>query len=136
MRDPLRCRQAPGGGASAGLTKGWFVEPTVLVDVDNTHTVAQEEIFGPVLALIPYDDVDDAVRIANDSEYGLGGTVWTTDKERGLGVARRIHTGTVGVNGYLAEPTAPFGGIRASGLGRELGPEGLAAFQQVKSIYT
>jgi acyl-CoA reductase-like NAD-dependent aldehyde dehydrogenase len=77
--------------------------------VDNNHTIAQEEIFGPVLSLIPYSDVDDAVRIANDSDFGLGGSVWTRDKERGLGVARRVQTGTIGVNTYLPDPTAPFG---------------------------
>ncbi|WP_217574999.1 aldehyde dehydrogenase family protein, partial [Streptomyces sp. GbtcB7] len=128
-------RLVTGGGRPAGLDRGWFVEPTVFADVDNNHTIAQEEIFGPVLSVIPYGDTDEAVRIANDSDYGLGGTVWTADPDRGAQVARRIHTGTIGVNGYLPDTAAPFGGVRASGLGRELGPEGLAAYQQLKSIY-
>ncbi|WP_067903026.1 aldehyde dehydrogenase [Nocardia vaccinii] len=129
-------RITAGGGRPAGIDRGWFVEPTILADVDNSSQLAQEEIFGPVLAVIPYDDVDDAVRIANDSRYGLGGTVWSADEERALAVARRIHTGSVGVNGYMIDPAAPFGGVKASGLGSELGPEALAGYQQTKSIYT
>jgi acyl-CoA reductase-like NAD-dependent aldehyde dehydrogenase len=128
-------RVTVGGGRPKDLDKGWFVEPTVFADVDNSITIAQEEIFGPVLSVIPYGDVDDAVRIANDVDYGLGGSVWTADPERGLDVAKRVHTGTFGINAYLPDPTAPFGGIKASGLGRELGPEGLAAYQLVKSVY-
>ncbi|MBV9312427.1 MAG: aldehyde dehydrogenase [Pseudonocardia sp.] len=123
-----------GGGRPAGQDKGWFVEPTIFANVDNNHTIAQEEIFGPVLSLIAYDDDDDAVRIANDSDYGLGGTVWTADSDRGLGVARRVQTGTIGVNTYLLDPTSPFGGVKASGIGRELGPEALGSYQQIKSI--
>ena len=94
----------------------------MFADVDNSSTIAQEEIFGPVLSVIPYGDVDDAMRIANDTDYGLGGSVWTTDAERGKDVARRVRTGTIGINGYLPDPAAPFGGIKASGIGRELGP--------------
>lgn len=124
-----------GGGRPAGLDRGWFVEPTVFADVANSATIAQEEIFGPVLSVISYWDVDEAVQIANDSEYGLGGSVWTTDHGRGVDVARRIETGTIGINGYLPDPTAPFGGAKASGLGRELGPEGLAPYEQLQSIY-
>jgi aldehyde dehydrogenase (NAD+) len=105
-------------------------------DVDNRQTIAQEEIFGPVLVVTPYDDVDDAVRIANDSDFGLAGTVWTQDRERGIAVARRVDSGTLGVNTYMTDPVAPFAGIKASGLGAELGPEGLAHFQRMKSIYT
>jgi acyl-CoA reductase-like NAD-dependent aldehyde dehydrogenase len=89
-----------------------------------------------VLAVIPYADVDEAVRIANHSEHGLGGTVWTQDIERGLDVARRVETGTIGVNTYLPDPVAPFGGVKGSGMGRELGPEGLANYQELKTIYT
>jgi acyl-CoA reductase-like NAD-dependent aldehyde dehydrogenase len=128
-------RLTVGGGRPAGLDKGWFVEPTVFADVENAFTIAQEEIFGPVLSVIPYGDVDEAVAIANDSDYGLGGSVWTADQERGVEVACRVHTGTIGVNGYLPDPTAPFGGVKASGIGRELGPEGLAAYQQTQSVY-
>ncbi len=97
--------------------------------------IAQEEIFGPVLSVIAYDDVDDAVRIANDSDYGLAGTVWTADQEAGLDVARRVRTGTYGINTYTMDFAAPFGGFKASGLGREFGPEGLAQYTETKSIY-
>ncbi|WP_370185259.1 aldehyde dehydrogenase [Rhodococcus wratislaviensis] len=124
-----------GGGRPAGLDTGWFVEPTVLADVDNGSAIAQEEIFGPVLSVIAYDDEDDAVRIANDSQYGLGGTVWTSNPERGQAIAQRVRTGTVGINRYLPDLAAPFGGVKASGLGRELGPEALAGHLEVKSIY-
>nr|AAC15840.1 hypothetical aldehyde dehydrogenase precursor [Rhodococcus rhodochrous] len=124
-----------GGGRPADQDKGWFVEPTIFADVENNHTIAQEEIFGPVLSVIPYSDEDEAVRIANDSDFGLGGTVWTNDPDRGLALAKRVQTGTIGINGYLPEPTAPFGGVKASGLGRELGPEALSNYQQLKSIY-
>ncbi|NUU24499.1 MAG: aldehyde dehydrogenase [Streptomycetaceae bacterium] len=124
-----------GGGRPADLDRGWFVEPTVFADVDNNATIAQEEIFGPVLSVIPYTDTDDAVRIANDSEFGLGGSVWTTDPDRGAAVAHRVRTGTIGVNRYIPDPVAPFGGVKASGLGRELGPEGMAGYQQLQSVY-
>jgi acyl-CoA reductase-like NAD-dependent aldehyde dehydrogenase len=128
-------RLTTGGGRPAGLDRGWFVEPTVFADVDNGSIIAQEEIFGPVLSVISYRDVDDAVRIANDSDFGLGGTVWTSDPERGEAVAARVQTGTIGVNVYQPDPAAPFGGIKDSGLGRELGPEGLTAYQTIKSTY-
>ncbi|MFF0450777.1 aldehyde dehydrogenase [Streptomyces sp. NPDC004609] len=128
-------RLTTGGGRPEGLDRGWFVRPTVFADVDNGAVIAREEIFGPVLSLIPYDDVDDAVRIANDSDFGLGGTVWTADPERGAAVARRVRTGTIGVNRYIPDPAAPFGGIKSSGLGRELGPEGLASYQQSQTVY-
>lgn len=128
-------RLTTGGGRPAGLDRGWFVEPTVFADVDNGSTIAQEEIFGPVLSVISYRDIDDAVRIANDSDFGLGGTVWTSDSERGEAVAARVQTGTIGVNVYQPDPAAPFGGIKDSGLGRELGPEGLTAYQAIKSTY-
>ncbi|GAB2988328.1 aldehyde dehydrogenase [Amycolatopsis acidiphila] len=128
-------RLTVGGGRPEQLDRGWFVQPTVFADVDNNFTIAQEEIFGPVLSVIPYDGIDDAVRIANDSDYGLGGSVWTADPERGADVAKRVNTGTIGINAYLPDPTAPFGGVKSSGLGRELGPEGLAAYQQLQSVY-
>jgi aldehyde dehydrogenase (NAD+) len=96
--------------------------------------IAREEIFGPVLSVIPYADEDEAVRIANDSDYGLAGTVWTADNDHGLDIARRVRTGTYGVNLYMIESAAPFGGYKSSGVGRELGPEGLAAYLEYKSI--
>ena len=129
-------RVVTGGGRPAGLDRGWFVEPTVFADVDNHATIAQEEIFGPVLSVIAYDGEDDAIRIANDTDYGLGGSVWTADPEHGKEVARRVRTGTIGVNKYIPDPAAPFGGVKASGIGRELGPEAIGAYQQFKSIYT
>jgi betaine-aldehyde dehydrogenase len=97
-------------------------------------TIAQEEIFGPVLAVIAYDDVDDAVRIANDSDYGLSGSVWTGDPQSGVDVARRVRTGTYGVNGMGMDFSSPFGGFKDSGLGRELGPEGLGEYLESKTI--
>ena len=128
-------RLVTGGGRPRDMDRGWFVEPTVFADVDNSSTIAQEEIFGPVLSVIAYGDVDDAIRIANDSDYGLGGSVWTADAERGKDVARRVRTGTIGINKYAPDPGAPFGGVKASGIGRELGPNAIGAYQQFKSIY-
>jgi aldehyde dehydrogenase (NAD+) len=128
-------RLVTGGGRPEHPDRGWFVQPTVFAGVDNASTIAQEEIFGPVLSVISYSDVDDAVRIANDSDYGLGGSVWTADPERGKDVARRVRTGTIGINRYLPDPGAPFGGVKASGIGRELGPDAITAYQQFKSIY-
>jgi betaine-aldehyde dehydrogenase len=124
-----------GNGMPDGLDRGWYVRPTVFADVDNRMRIAQEEIFGPVLSVIAYDDVDDAVRIANESDYGLAGTVWTDDQEAGLDVARRVRAGTYGVNTYTMDFAAPFGGFKASGLGREFGPEGLGQYTELKSIY-
>ncbi|MEV6340493.1 aldehyde dehydrogenase [Nocardia vinacea] len=128
-------RITTGGGRPADLPRGWYVQPTVFADVDNSATIAREEIFGPVLSIIRYRDINEAVRIANDSDYGLGGTVWTSDNNRGLEIARHIRTGSFGVNCFTFDFGAPFGGVKSSGIGRELGPEGLAAYQQPKSIY-
>ena len=124
-----------GGGIPKDQPRGWFVSPTVFADVDNSDRIAQEEIFGPVLAVIPYDSDEHAIALANDSEFGLAGTVWSTDTERATEVAREIHTGTIGVNDYQLDMGAPFGGVKASGIGRELGPEGLDEFFALKSIY-
>jgi len=124
-----------GGGRPAHLEKGYYVEPTVFVDVTNDMTIAREEIFGPVLAVIAYDDEEDAIRIANDSDFGLSGSVWSASEERGLSVARRIRTGTINVNGgnfYGAD--APFGGYKQSGVGREMGPEGFEEYLETKTI--
>ncbi|GAA1835780.1 aldehyde dehydrogenase [Pseudonocardia ailaonensis] len=128
-------RLVTGGGRPRGLDRGWFVEPTVFADVDNADRLAREEVFGPVIAVIPYDDDEDAVRIANDSEYGLAGSVWTADEDRGLALAGRVRTGTIGLNRYSIDLGAPFGGMKASGLGRELGPEALDAYLEYKSLY-
>lgn len=124
-----------GGGVPKDQPRGWFVSPTVFADVDNSDRIAQEEIFGPVLAVIPYDSDAEAIALANDSEFGLAGTVWSTDIARATEVAREIRTGTVGVNDYQLDMNAPFGGVKASGIGRELGPEGLDEFFALKSIY-
>jgi len=128
-------RVVAGGARPEHQPLGWYVEPTVLADLEPHATPAREEIFGPVLVVLPYDDVDDAVRIANDSDYGLGGTVWTRDVERGLEIARRVETGSIGVNVFDLDLGAPFGGVKSSGLGRELGPEGLDAYVSLKSVY-
>ncbi|MGV0790818.1 aldehyde dehydrogenase [Mycolicibacterium sp. XJ1819] len=127
-------RIVTGGGRPEGLDKGWFVQPTVFADVDNSMTIAQEEIFGPVLAVIPYEDEDDAVRIANDSVYGLAGSVWTTNNEKAMEIASKIRTGTYAVNMYAFDPVAPFGGYKNSGIGRENGWEGIEAYCEQKSI--
>ncbi|MFJ9902520.1 aldehyde dehydrogenase [Streptomyces sp. NPDC101152] len=118
----------------AGLEQGNYVTPTVFADVDNSMRVAREEIFGPVLVVIAYDDEDDAVRIANDSEYGLSGGVWSADEEHALAIARRIRTGTVTVNGASVAFDGPFGGFKASGIGREYGAVGLGTYTEYKTI--
>ncbi len=123
-----------GGGRPATLSKGFYVEPTIFANVDNRMEIAQEEIFGPVLSIIAYDNEDEAVRIANDSIYGLAGGVWGGSPERALGVARRMRTGQVDINGGRFNHLAPFGGYKKSGLGRELGPHALDEFFQLKAI--
>ena len=128
-------RVVVGGGRPAGIDTGWFVEPTVFADVTNEMTIAREEIFGPVVSVIAYDDEADAVRIANESEYGLSGSVWTADRERGINVAKGVRTGTYGVNtGVVIDLHSPFGGFKASGVGRELGPEGIEEFTEIQTI--
>jgi acyl-CoA reductase-like NAD-dependent aldehyde dehydrogenase len=142
VRDYVELGQKEGarlvtGGADLpdGVVRGWYVRPTLFADVDNGMRIAREEIFGPVLSVIPYRHEDDAVRIANDSDYGLSGSVWTADLDRGLAVARRVRAGTYGVNQpYSMDPAAPFGGVKASGFGHELGPEGLDEFLDTKAI--
>jgi aldehyde dehydrogenase (NAD+) len=104
------------------------------VDVEPGHTIAQEEVFGPVVSVLAYDTPEDAVRIANDSQYGLSGSVYTADVAAGVDVARRVRTGTYTVNGFALEFAGPFGGFKSSGLGRELGPEGLSAYLESKTI--
>jgi aldehyde dehydrogenase (NAD+) len=126
---------ALGGGRPAHMDKGWYVEPTLFTDVDNAMTIAREEIFGPVLVVIPFEDDDDAVRIANDSNYGLGGAVFSASLERALAVANRVRTGTLSVNGgmnYGAD--LPFGGFKDSGIGRQNGIAGFDQYLEVKSL--
>ncbi len=124
------------GGAEApeGLERGYFVQPTVFSEVTPEMTIAREEIFGPVLAIMPYEDEDDAVRIANDSDYGLAGGVYSASEERAKAVARRLRTGQVEINGAAFNPLAPFGGYKQSGHGRELGPYGVEEFLVLKAM--
>ncbi|MEV6899321.1 aldehyde dehydrogenase family protein [Amycolatopsis sp. NPDC051372] len=124
------------GGAETpeGLDTGYFVRPTVFAGVDPDSTIAQEEIFGPVLSIIPFDDEEDALRIANNSKYGLHGAVWSGDQDRALAFARRVRTGQIDVNGGAYNPLAPFGGYKASGVGREMGRPALDEFTEIKSI--
>jgi betaine-aldehyde dehydrogenase len=124
------------GGAEApeGLDKGYFIRPTVFSNVSNNMTIAREEIFGPVLSIIPYENEDDAVRIANDTMYGLAGGVWSADLERAKRVARRLRTGQVDINGGKFNALAPFGGYKQSGNGREMGKYGLEEFLETKSL--
>lgn len=123
-----------GGERPKAFARGFYVEPTIFANVDNAMEIAQEEIFGPVLSIIPYDSDDEAVRIANDSKYGLAGGVWGGTPERALQVARRMRTGQVDVNGGRFNHLAPFGGYKKSGIGRELGPHAIDEFFQLKAI--
>lgn len=129
-----RAQVVAGGGRPEQFAKGFYVEPTIFADVDNKMTIAQEEIFGPVLVIIPYASEDDAVRLANDSMYGLSGGVWGGTPERAMAVARRLRTGQVDINGGRFNALAPFGGYKKSGIGREIGPLALEEFFQIKSI--
>ncbi len=124
---------ATGGGAPQG--KGWFIDPTLFYDVSNQMTIAREEIFGPVLVVIPYDGEEQAIAIANDSDFGLGGGVWCGDTAHGVEVAAKIRTGTITVNtAMLVDMNSPFGGFKKSGIGRECGPEGIAPYTEYQSI--
>ncbi|MFF0696565.1 aldehyde dehydrogenase [Streptomyces tendae] len=126
---------AVGAGRPAEFTQGYYVEPTVFRDVTNDMRIAREEIFGPVLVVIPYENEEEAIAIANDSEYGLGGGVFSPDRDRATDVARRIVTGTIGVNSASFPMEAPFGGVKNSGMGRELGPDSLEPYLELKTIF-
>lgn len=128
-------RVACGGGRPRGLDRGWFVEPTVFTDVTPDMKIAQEEIFGPVVSVIGYDDEDDAARKANATPYGLNGAVYSADPERAFAFARRMRTGGLTVNGLIVDPKHPFGGYKESGMGREGGPEGLEGYLEVKTVH-
>jgi acyl-CoA reductase-like NAD-dependent aldehyde dehydrogenase len=121
------------GGTDKPHERGWYVQPTLFADATNDMRIAREEIFGPVLTVLKYSDERDAVRIANDSEYGLGGSVWTADVAHGLNIAEQVRTGTFGINMYTLDTTAPFGGFKQSGIGREFGSEGLAEYVELQS---
>lgn len=124
-----------GTGRPPGLSKGYYVKPTVFSNVNNDMTIAREEIFGPVLSIIPYDDEDEAIRIANDTPYGLSGYVSSSNIERARRVAKKLRTGMVHINGAPLDSMAPFGGFKQSGNGREWGPHGIDEFLEVKSVY-
>lgn len=128
-------RVETGGGRPGHLPRGWYLEPTVLTGVDPSMPIAREETFGPVISVIPVADEDEAVRVANDSDFGLAGSVWTADVARGQRVATRVDTGSIGVNVFGFNSAAPFSGRRGSGLGTELGPEGLAAYLQPQAVH-
>ncbi|MEO8604220.1 MAG: aldehyde dehydrogenase family protein, partial [bacterium] len=125
---------AGGPGKPAGLETGYFVKPTVFSNVRNDMTIAREEVFGPVLAILPYEDEADAIRIANDTVYGLSGYVSSGDPKRAMRVASKLRTGNVHLNGAGADFTAPFGGYKQSGNGREWGPYGFEEFLEVKAV--
>ncbi|NED68434.1 aldehyde dehydrogenase family protein, partial [Streptomyces sp. SID10244] len=122
-------------GGGRGSDQGFFIEPTIVDNVRNDMRIAQEEVFGPVISIITYEDEDDAIAIANDSIYGLSGAVFTADPERGFEIAQRIRTGTVNVNTSTIDFTLPFGGYKQSGVGREGGPEGLDEFFETKTVH-
>ena len=123
-----------GGGRPSHLNQGYFIEPTLFANVDNTSRIAQEEIFGPVLCLIPCEDEEDAIRIANESNYGLNGSVLTQDPQAAYAIGRRIRTGGFGQNGLRMDFGLPFGGFKQSGVGREGGPEGLWGYVETKTM--
>ncbi len=135
-KEGARCAVGGKAATGPGLEKGFYIEPTIFADVKNDMTIAREEIFGPVLCVLKYKTVQEAVELANQSSYGLGGAVWSKDLPKAMDVARQIRTGTVWINEYhMLNVTAPFGGYKQSGIGREFGSEGLEAYVETKTIY-
>lgn len=139
VQDYIRSGQQQGarlvvGGDDSPTDRGWYVRPTLFTNATNDMRIAREEIFGPVLTVLTYQDEDDAVRIANDSDYGLAGSVWTADTAHGLDIAGRVRTGTYGINMYMLDISTPFGGFKHSGIGREFGPEGLDEYVELQSV--
>jgi acyl-CoA reductase-like NAD-dependent aldehyde dehydrogenase len=139
VQDYIRSGQQEGarivvGGPDSPQPRGWYVRPTLFTDATNDMRIAREEIFGPVLTVLTYTDEDDAIRIANDSDYGLAGSVWTADTAHGLEIAARVRTGTYGINMYMLDISTPFGGFKHSGIGREFGPEGLDEYVELQSV--
>jgi betaine-aldehyde dehydrogenase len=128
-------RVVAGGRRPAMPVRGYYYEPTVFANADAGMAISRDEIYGPVVAVIPYDDESEAVAIANDSSYGLAGSVWTADPERGLTIARRARVGTFGVNLYVPDIGAPWGGRKASGMGSVYGPEGLHTYLATKCVF-
>jgi acyl-CoA reductase-like NAD-dependent aldehyde dehydrogenase len=124
-----------GGQRDPAFTCGCFVLPTLFTDVTSQMSIARDEFFGPVVSVMPYDSIDEAIGVANSSEYGLSGTVFSADRERAYEVATQIKSGHIGVNGFDMAPGAPFGGYKSSGMGREGGPEGLEAFLETQAVY-
>ncbi len=122
------------GGEQSPSERGWYVQPTLFADATNDMRIAREEIFGPVLTVLRYRDEDDAIRIANETDYGLAGSVWTSDIGHGLDVAAAVRTGTYGINMYTLDIGAPFGGFKQSGIGREFGPEGLHEYVELQTL--
>ena len=130
-----RARLLSGGVRDPAFSTGYFVRPTLFADVTPQMSIARDEIFGPVISVMPYEGIDEAISIANSSEYGLSGTVFSSDPERAYEVATQIKSGHIGVNGFDMAPGVPFGGYKSSGMGREGGPEGLEAFLETQAIY-
>jgi acyl-CoA reductase-like NAD-dependent aldehyde dehydrogenase len=123
-----------GGGRPAARTAGWYFEPTLITGVDRDSDLARNEVFGPVTALLSYRGLDDGIDLANDTSYGLAATVYTSDRDQGLACARRIRAGSVAINTFGPALTAPYGGVKGSGWGREAGPEGIAEFTELKQV--
>jgi acyl-CoA reductase-like NAD-dependent aldehyde dehydrogenase len=139
VQEYIRSGQSEGarivlGGLNTGEERGWYVRPTLFVDATNDMRIAREEIFGPVLTVLRYRDEEDALRIANESDYGLAGSVWTADIGHGLQVAARVRAGTYGINMYTLDIGSPFGGFKHSGIGREFGPEGLDEYVELQTV--